>query len=92
MLNFMHICHSFEISRIIHLHETSTCGTDSMSRPSNFIGFVMNLRTGRGKSALGAQNLALRDHIGDKILVVTEGEKDCAGDTHGQWWKACSRG
>ena len=73
------------------------CGTDSMSRPSIFIGFVMNLRTGRGKSALGPQNLAHRDHIGDKILVlrllvVTEGEKDHAGDMHGQWQKACSGG
>lgn len=73
------------------------CGTDSVSRPFIFIGFVMNLRTGRGKSALGPQNLALRDHIGGKVLglglpVVTEGEKDHAGDTHGQWRKACSGG
>lgn len=97
MLNFMHICHSFEISGIIHLQKTSMCGTDSMSRPFIFIGFVKNLRTGRGKPALGPQNLALRDHIGDKtlvlgLLVVTGGEKDHAGDTHGQRRKACSGG
>lgn len=74
MLNFMHICHSFEISRIIHLHKTSMCGTDSMSRPSIFIGFVMNLRAGRKKknqkSALGPQNLAPRDHTGDKTVAL----------------------
>lgn len=69
------------------------CGTDSVSRASIFIGFIMNLRTGRGKSALGPQNLALRDHIGNKLLllsllVVTEGEKDHAGETHGQWQEA----
>lgn len=71
------------------------CGTDSMSRPSIFIGFVTYLRTGRGKSSLGPQNLAHRDHIGDKILVLrllVEGEKDRAGNTHGQWQKACSGG
>lgn len=73
MLNFMHICHSFEISRIIHLHKTSMCGTDSMSGPSIFVGFVMNLRAGRGKkkkSALGPQNSAPRDHTGDKTVAL----------------------
>lgn len=70
MLNFMHVCHLFEISRIIHLHETSMCGTDSVSWPSIFIGIVMNPRPGRGKSALGPQKLPLRGNTGDKMLVL----------------------
>lgn len=43
-----------------------------MSRPSIFIGFVMNLRAGRKRNqcALGAENLAARDHSGDKTVVL----------------------
>lgn len=73
MLNFMHICHSFEISRIIHLRKTSMCGTDSVSRPFIIVGFITNLRTGRGKSALGPQNLGLRDHSRQNLGTLSAG-------------------
>lgn len=74
------------------------CGTDSVSRPSIFIGLVMNLRAGRKKkkqqSALGAENLAPRDCTGDETGTqaagVSEGEKDQTADTLGQWWEVCS--
>lgn len=50
------------------------CGTDSMSRPSIFIGFVMNLGAGgkkkKNQSALGLQNLGPRDHTGDKTVAL----------------------
>lgn len=49
------------------------CGTDSVSRPFIIVGFITNLRTGRGKSALGPQNLGLRDHSRQNLGTLSAG-------------------